>query len=159
MMRLSPRPREPYELRGTKRNLVSEFKPGAKSNAESPTTDGLLSPSKKRKTSAVTPTTVAIVSSGKVSLTPAGKDNSSNNEKVNSAKKASATAALVEIAEGKAMLAAIGNAKEASAKTPGSAKKKKTPDSKKKKRKSPSSSSRKKQRRSLPMHTKKTSVV
>ena len=131
MTRSSPKPREPYKLRGTKRNFVLDFKPGSKSNAESPTTDGLLSPSKKRRTKAVTPTTVATASSGKASLTSAGKDDSSNNEKVSSAMKASATAALAEIAEVKAKLAAIGTAKEALAKTPVSSKKKTTPDSKK----------------------------
>ena len=58
-------------------------------------------------------------------------------EKVNSATKASATAALAESAEVIAKHAAIVKANAASAATPGTAKKKKTPGSRKKKRKSP----------------------
>ena len=180
MTRSSPKPREPYELRGTKRNLVSDFKPGAKSTAESPTTDGLHSPSKrskKERMKPVTPTTVATASSGKASLASSGKDDSPKDNEVSSATKAFATAALAEYDKIKAKLAAIekakaaltetpgsakGNAKEASAKTPGSANKKttpnskkKTPDSKKKKRKSPYSSTRKRRGRSLPTQSKK----
>ena len=71
---------------------------------------------------------MATASSGKASLTSAGKDESSNDEEVNSATKASATAALAEIAKVKAKLAAIGRAKEALAKTPSSANKKISPD-------------------------------